>query len=147
VLQGNHEEMSEMTTTTTTTTQTGNRVGKPYASKRSAQAYADRNWTGPDVPDRDNWHIDVRHDEDGWWCYITEVPQPEPTTCSHCERELVGGECTKCEPEYSALCGVCHTVQAITAEGTFAGYAGPGWYLSLACGHTNTGEPGVEATR
>lgn len=50
------------------------RVGKAYASKRSAQAYAERNWIGPEVSDRAQWSIEVRKDEDGWWCYITEIP-------------------------------------------------------------------------
>ena len=48
----------------------GNRVGQAYKSKRSAQAYAERNWTGPQVPDRDDWIIEIQQDEDGWWCYI-----------------------------------------------------------------------------
>lgn len=54
------------------------RVGKPYASKRSAQAYAERNWIGPTVSDRANWSIEYRHDPDGWWCYITEVREETP---------------------------------------------------------------------
>lgn len=48
----------------------GSRVGQAYASKRSAQAYADRNWIGPKVQDRDCWQIEIRKDDDGWWCYI-----------------------------------------------------------------------------
>ena len=58
-----------------TTTLTGQRVGKAYASKRSAQAYAQREWIGEHVSDRAQWIIDIREDADGWWCYISEVQQ------------------------------------------------------------------------
>ena len=47
-------------------------VGRAYKGKASAVRYAQREWIGEHVPDRDQWVVEYRHEPDGWWVYIGE---------------------------------------------------------------------------